>query len=158
MNYEDEREFEASIRKQIKNKITKPHPGIYALENKKAVDIILCKDTPKPSLYFLEVKFHKQNHGRLGFGHSKGGGFQPELLKLRPTFFERNLRWVLASEIHQPGRIWFVDSETIRAFVAGGEVGPKFNNIQTKLFKEHPSLSRDEFVQELLHWVGASST
>jgi len=151
--FESEADFEAYIRKRIQEQVTAYHPEIYAMENKKAVDILICKDGPSPSLFFLEIKFHRDKHGRLGFGSGKGLGFQPEILLRRPTFFERNLRWVVGSEAHEPGKILFLSNSQILEFVAGGGVGPKFNNIQKRIFREGPWLNEDEFVLTLQDWL-----
>ena len=74
-----ELEFESYIRDLIARHITASHPEIYALKNKKAVDILICRDGRVPALFFIEVKYHQSNHGRLGFGSKGGGGFQNEL-------------------------------------------------------------------------------
>lgn len=155
MAYESESKFEAYIRQLIQEHVTKLDPRIYALQNKKAVDILVCKDTPQPQLFFIEVKYHKSNHGRLGFGSSKGGGFQPEIVSQKPAYFESNLRWALASESHEPEKVLFLSSEVLRQYVSGGKVGEKFNNIQAKVFREQPWLSEQEFIRELQLWLGA---
>jgi len=88
----DEREFEAHIRALVTTHITSANPDIYPLKNKKAVDILICKDSPPPELFFIETKYHQVKHGRLGFGGRKGGGFQPEIVLRKPAYFESNLR------------------------------------------------------------------
>lgn len=154
MTFQTESQFEAYIRYLIHDHVTVQDKSVYALKNKKAVDIIICKDSPEPQLFFIEVKFYKPNHGRLGFGGSKGGGFQPEIMTRKPAFFEKNLRWVLASEAHQPGKILFLSSDTLRKYVAGGDVEEKFNNIQERLFREQQGLTQDKFVRDLRRWLG----
>jgi hypothetical protein len=154
VTYQTESEFEAHIRRLIKNRVTRLDPAVYALENKKAVDIVVCRDTPKPALFFIEVKFHKPNHGRLGFGHGKGGGFQPEIMNRQTAYFEKNLRWVLASESHQRGKVLFLSSRTLRKYISGGKVAQKFNNIQVRVFREEPGLMQDQFAHELRRWLG----
>ena len=157
MRYESESKFEAHIRTLIQRHITDLEPSIYALQNKKAVDIIICKDAPQPELFFIEVKYHKSKHGRLGFGGSKGGGFQPEIIGRKPAFFESNLRWALASEDHEAGKVLFLSSEVLRKYLSGGQLGEKFNNIQSKIFREQPWLTEEEFVQQLCTWFGVAS-
>lgn len=154
MSYESESKFETHIRSLIQQHITDLEPSVYALRNKKAVDIIICKDTPRPELFFIEVKYHKSKHGRLGFGGSKGGGFQPEIVGRKPVFFESNLRWVLASEVHEEEKVLFLSSEVLRKYLSGGKVGEKFNNIQAKVFREQIWLTEEQFVQELRTWLG----
>ena len=152
MVYLSEIGFEAYIRDVISEHITKFFPEIYALDNKKAVDILICKEAPNPELFFIEVKYHKIKHGRLGFGSSKGGGFQPEILTRKPVYFENNLRWVLASE-EEPKKILFLESSVIRNYLAGGKMAEKFNNIQKKIFKEQKWLDEQEFITELKEWL-----
>ena len=141
MVFSSEAQLEVYIRRLIAERITALNNGIYALDNKKAVDILICKDTPIPDIFFLEVKFHKGSHRRLGFGSSNGGGFQPEIVSKMPAYFESNLRWVIASEKHHGNGIIFVPSAIVRKYVAGGTVGNKFNNIQEKIFREVPGLN-----------------
>jgi len=157
MAYRNEKEFENYIRGLIDKHITTVDPAVYALKSKKAVDILICRELPKSQLSFIEVKFHQTHHGRLGFGGAAGEGFQPEIVLRKPKFFERRLRWVLASQIHKPGKILFVDSATIRAYLAGGVVSQKFNNIQTKIFAEGRWLTESQLVTELRSWLRVRS-
>jgi hypothetical protein len=157
LTYRNESEFEAYLRALIGDHITKAAPSIYALKNKKAVDILICKDAPRPELFFIEVKYHQTNHGRLGFGSGKGGGFQPEIVSTKPVYFESNLRWVLASEEHEPDKVLFLTSAVVRKYLAGGKVAEKFNNFQKKIFREEPWLNESEFVEQLCQWLGAKS-
>ena len=158
MIYHNESEFEGYLRALIKEHITKAAPSIYALKNKKAVDILICKDAPVPELFFLEVKYHQTKHGRLGFGSGKGGGFQPEIVSTKPAYFESNLRWVLASEEHNPGKVLFLTSAVVRKYLAGGQVAEKFNNFQKRIFREERWLDEREFVAQLDQWLGAKAT
>lgn len=154
MTYRNESEFEAHIRALINEHVTKAAPSIYALKNKKAVDILICKDSPPPELFFIEVKYHQASHGRLGFGSGNGGGFQPEIVSTKPAYFERNLRWVLASADHEPGKVLFLTSEIVRRYLAGGKVAEKFNNFQKRIFQAERWLSEGEFVEQLCCWLG----
>jgi len=154
VTYRNESDFEGYLRGLIAERVTKANPSIYALKNKKAVDILICKDRPQPALYFIEVKYHQAAHGRLGFGSGNGGGFQPEIVSAKPAYFESNLRWVLASEEHEPGKVLFLPSEVIRRYLAGGEVGEKFNNIQRRIFLAERWLTEREFVEQLRQWLG----
>ena len=104
-----------------------------------------------PSLYFIEVKFHVNKHGRLGFGRKGGDGFQPEILSRKPAYFENNLRWIIGSE--DSAEIHFLSNEQLRKYISGGSIGKKFNNIQKKLFTEEVGLSEDEFVTAIKKWL-----
>jgi hypothetical protein len=149
-----ETKFEAHIRSLIREHVTRLDERVYALRNKKAVDILICQDFSQPALFFIEVKFHKSKHGRLGFGGRNGGGFQPEIVAGELPYFETNLRWVLASEVHEPEKVLFLSSKVLRRYLSGGKVAEKFNNIQSKVFLEQPWLSEQQFVQELRNWLG----
>lgn len=153
MGYSNEQDLERHIREIIKVHITASYSNIYALENKKAVDIVICRDSPNPAAFFIEVKFHQTHHGRLGFGSGKGKGFQPELVNRQPAFFESNLRWVLASASHQPGRLLFLSSKKLAPYVSGGVVGDKYNNIQARVFRDEKGLDERMFIDELKKWV-----
>lgn len=157
MAYSNEREFENYIRSLILTHITAHDPTIYPLNNKKAVDILICKDGRTPELFFIEVKYHQTHHGRLGFGGGKGGGFQPEIVSRKPDYFEKNLRWVLACQGHEQGKVLFVTSSIIRDYLSGGVVAEKFNNFQKRIFREQPWLNEQDFVASLKAWLYGSA-
>src|SRR5688500_4245150 len=94
-----ERDLETKVREILRSKVLPSlNDQVHLLTSKKAVDIVLCRQGENPKLFLLEIKYHKIQHGRLGFGHKKGGGFQPEILKSSYHYFENNLRWILGSE------------------------------------------------------------
>lgn len=76
-----EQDFENHIRNEILIPILQNYPEFELFNFKKAVDILIAKNGEAPELFFIEIKYHKKNHGRLGFGQGKGGGFQPEVLR-----------------------------------------------------------------------------
>jgi hypothetical protein len=154
--FKNESALEAYVRSLIDKHITGANSAIYALKNKKAVDILICKDAPIPELFFIEVKYHQTKHGRLGFGGRSGGGFQPEIVGRKPAYFEKNLRWVLASEEHEPNKVLFLDSDTVRKYLAGGVVADKFNNFQKRIFREEAWLDEKQ-VEQLRYWLGVSA-
>lgn len=151
MSFTSEKEFEAYIRQLVNLHITAGNPDIFTLTNKKAVDIVICKNGKIPHIFFIEVKFHVDSHGRLGFGSSKGNGFQPEILLKRPHYFENNLRWVIGAEF--TNKIFFLNNETMLKYLSGGAIGEKFNNIQKRIFKTEQGLTESEFVDELKKWI-----
>ena len=102
MPFENEKVFEKHIRQLISKHILPKDKERIMFQNKKAVDVLLCRNGKKPALYFIEIKYHKRSHGRLSTGHSKGGGFQPEILSRLPIYFEKNMHWVLGVE-HMDG-------------------------------------------------------
>jgi len=107
------------------------------LRSKNVSDIILCHGNDYPVACFLEVKYHKSNHRRIGFGNGRGKGFQPEILIKRPIYFERNMRWIIANE---KGDCLFFDNNDVRNNSAGGSVShDKQNNFVSKLFEKNQS-------------------
>lgn len=151
MPFENEKLFEEHIRKLIMKYILPKDKELIMFDNKKAVDILLCRNGKKPALYFIEIKYHKRSHGRLSTGHSKGGGFQPEILSRLPVYFEKNMRWVLGVE-DMDGYFLLQNSQLVK-HIAGGVIGKKYNNIQMKLFKEGLSLSEKQFIAALKDWL-----
>lgn len=147
-----ELEFENHLRDDIIAPLLISHEDFELYDFKKAVDILIAKNGDNPSLYFLEVKYDKPNHGRLGFGQANGAGFQPEVLTKRSTFFEENLRWILGSE--ESEEYWFVDNETICQYLQGGEVGDKHNGIQKRFFHEVNSIHIDDLIILISNWLG----
>lgn len=87
-----EKEFETYIRSLIKKYILPKDKDLVLFQNKKTVDVLLCRNGRKPALYFLEIKYHKTNNDSLPTAHDKGGGFQPEMLSKLPDYFEINMR------------------------------------------------------------------
>jgi hypothetical protein len=156
MNFKNEGELEGWVRGLIDAQVTASDPTIYALKNKKAVDIVVCRDGLVPALFFIEVKYHQVAHGRLGFGTGKGAGFQPEIVSRKPKYFEEHMRWVIGTEHWHDNKVLFLPSSVVRKYVSGGSVRDVFNNIQAKIFKEIEPLSETAFVSELKRWLGAA--
>lgn len=149
----NEKAFEAQIRSLIIDNILTERSDLMIMDSKKAVDILICKNGAEPALFFLEVKFHKLSHGRLGFGSSGGIGFQPEILKKQPEYFARNMRWIIGHEKHGLGRFILLNNRDLANYVAGGVVGTKFNNIQARIFDQATWLSETELIRELQAWI-----
>ena len=129
MNFTSERDLECYVRTLIRDHVTSRRKNIYALESKKVVDIVICRDGKTPGLFFLEIKYYKKRYGRLALGGGVGKGFQPEIVRKKPRYFEKHLRWILATEEYPEAGILLVDSATIRQFAAGRELAKKHNNI-----------------------------
>ncbi|MCO6147382.1 hypothetical protein [Flavobacterium sp. NRK1] len=148
----NESDFEKHIRQDILNNLVSNNPNYKIFDFKKAVDILIARNNTNPALFFLEIKYHKINHGRLGFGHSKGGGFQPEVLKTNIDYFETNLRWILGHE--SSDKYWFVDNSILRQYLNGNAVEEKYNGIKLKFFTEVEGYSIDELTSILSEWLG----
>lgn len=147
----NETAFESHIRKHILLHILSENKNYKLFNFKKAVDVLIAKNGLNPELYFLEIKYHKKSHGRLGFGHGKGGGFQPEVLRENTIYFENNLRWILGNEDSED--YWFVDNSTLRKYLNGNAVGEKYNGIKLKFFKEVKSITKEELINEIKTWL-----
>lgn len=78
-------------------------------------------------------------------------------MKRAPAYFESNLRWVLASDRHSEHGVLFLPSTVIRRYLAGGGVGEKHNNVQTRIFEEIPFLKEGELIIQLRDWFGPTA-
>lgn len=151
-NISNEMDFENHIRILISETILKTNPNFQILKNKKAVDIIICKeDNDTPSLFFIEIKYHKNNHGRLGIGGGKGVGFQPEILSKRPVYFENNLRWIIGSENSE--NYFFLNNTELLTFIKDGIIEEKYNNIQKKIFNTAVAHTEEELIEKIKTWL-----
>tara|TARA_R110002167_G_scaffold334025_2_gene541141 strand:- start:941 stop:1405 length:465 start_codon:yes stop_codon:yes gene_type:complete len=146
-------QFESHIRQDILFEVLANKSTFKLFNFKKAVDVLIAKNGEKPKLYFIEIKYHKKNHGRLGFGQGKGAGFQPEVLKDKTTYFENNLRWILGHEDSE--QYWFADNNTIRQYLNGDKVGEKHNGIKLKFFNDIKPISKSELVKKLNIWLSS---
>lgn len=70
---ESEKDLEISIRNNLKDLFS--DTDFILLENKDVVDIVILSDKTQ-KLFFIEVKFFKKTHLRLGTGSENGNGFQ----------------------------------------------------------------------------------
>lgn len=150
-NIKLESDFEKHIREIISKDVVTQVKNLNLLQNKKAVDIIITRDDDKPTIFFIEIKYHVEKHGRLGIGHKKGGGFQPEILKLNSKFFNTNLKWIIGAENNEG--YYLLNNSDIKKHLSGGEVADKFNNIQKKIFNEIEPINKDRLVNELINWM-----
>ncbi|SFR83967.1 hypothetical protein [Maribacter stanieri] len=150
-NITGETEFENHIRQNILSEVLANKEEFKLFNFKKAVDVLIAKNGINPKLCFIEIKFHKKNHGRLGFGQGKGAGFQPEVLKDKTTYFEENMRWILGHEDSE--QYWFVDNNSIRQYLNGDKVDEKYNGIKIKFFREVQSISKVELITKLSVWL-----
>ena len=147
-----ESEFESHIRNLISEKIIKTNSDFHILKNKKAVDMIICSEhNYTHRIFFIKIKYHKNNHGRLGIGSGKGKGFQPEILSKRPLYFENNLRWVIGSENSE--NYFFLNNTELLTFIKDGIIEEKYNNIQKKIFKTSIAHTKEELIEKIKTWL-----
>ena len=150
-NIETELEFENRIKDILSNEVKSQLNNFILLDFKKATDIMLCRNGDNPQIYFIEIKYYNTGHGRLGFGHANGKGFQPEILRKNPSFFQKQMRWILGSI--EKESYYILDNATISQYISGGQIDFKQNNFQTRLFNEIPGLNKAELIDELLKWL-----
>ena len=155
MTFSSEANFESHLRGIIDANVISKIPDLVVLKYKTVADIIICRNGKSPGIFFLEVKYFQRQKGRLGFGTARGEGIQPEILVRMPDYLESNLRWVLATDSHGDG-YWFVTSEQLRQYLAGGAIGQKQNNIQEALFREIDSLNPRDLTNELVRWLSVA--
>ncbi|MGI1678081.1 MAG: hypothetical protein K6L75_05070 [Cellvibrionaceae bacterium] len=148
-----EDEFEAYLRDLIQSRICSTNPDLQLLDSKKSVDILICRNGANPKAFFIEVKFHKKSHGRLGFGSGGGKGIQPEVVSKQPDYFEAYLRWIIADETTNNSNMIFIPTSTLVNYLSGKTVGEKHNNIQKKIFKEVDGFDENGLVEQLTNWL-----
>ena len=148
-------EIELNIRNIISEKVIplcqKNNICIELLESKVVADIIICRNSETPKLFFLEVKHFNSINNRIGFGDRKGGGFQPEILFKRPKYFEENMRWVFCKE--NDNSYYIFSNEEICDYIMGNKIGTKQNNFKLKLFQSVNPFSEKEFIKYIFNWL-----
>jgi len=149
VKFSNEAEMEEHICSLIKNEILPSRKDLVMFENKKVADVIVCKNGKNPKIFFLELKNYKRTHGRLGFGSGIGKGFQPEIVKDNPDYFEKNLRWILSDSRNESPKYLITQTSTIKKYLAGKTIGPKFNNIRLEIFGKEPMIDEKELVKKL---------
>ena len=104
------------------------------LSSRNVSDIIFANtDATHPVALFLEVKYHKVNHARIGYGDADGNGFQPEILMKKPLYFEHHMRWIIGDE--QTGKCLFFTNKDVRDNAAAKSIhAGKQNNFRNDLF------------------------
>jgi len=151
-----EADFEHKIRNLITARVVPQVNGIIMLTNKSVSDIILCKETDITKLFFIELKFYTQKHGRIGFGEQDGTGIQPEILKKRPQYFEKHLRWVFGRENDDMYHI-LTNADCVLYFANGTLSRQKQNNFQLRLYDKTSPYNEDQLIEYLICWLSESN-
>ena len=157
MQFSSESELENHLRKLISEAICNIDQNILMLESKTLSDIIICRNGQDPCIKFIEIKHLKENMGRLGVGGKNGIGFQPEVLKRQPTYFETNLIWILFSEKHEFNSEYLIETtkDLNKMYAQGGRIGNKYNGIKQSIFGERKKYTETELVEYLKCWVNS---
>jgi hypothetical protein len=144
-------EFEKRLRAIISKDISGSGKDFVLLENKDVFDIIICRNSNVPKIFFIEVKHHTSSNNRIGFGNQDGSGFQPELLLKRPEYFEQNLRWIFGRD--NDNGYYVLETKDCLRYLAGDTMSRKQNNFQLKLFDEIVSFDKAALVKYLKEWI-----
>jgi hypothetical protein len=109
--------------------------GWHVMMGRNVADILVSRqDMDQPVLVFLEVKYHKKIHGRIGIGNQRAGGYQLEYLMTPIPYLEKHLRWVVADEARESAVL--LTNEEVRRYAANGIGQGKQNNFQNDLFRK----------------------
>ncbi len=138
MKFENEEDFRSWIHEELSKQLGEKWIVLHA---KNVSDIIVCRNaSEKPFAAFIEVKYHKSMHGRIGFGSGKGKGFQPEILERGPLYFEKYMRWVIADNDSE--KYLFFSNAEVRKNSAGGKIEKgKQNNFVYGLFEKNANIT-----------------
>jgi len=127
MAFINEKDLENFIRQLLKTAF-KDNSEVNILNHQAIGDIVIVRNGSKPAIFFLELKYYTSQKGRLGIGTGKGTGIQPEILKLKPTYLETNMMWLLCADSHSQDSFWLLSNKQIRNYLAGGSIGKKQNS------------------------------
>ena len=61
------------------------------------------------------------------------------------------MRWVFGKD--EKEGYWFLTNQQIAGNLSGKTIGPKFNNIQTKIFNDLQPLTEQQFIKALKEWL-----
>lgn len=151
MKFNNEEEFRRWIVKKLPQHLEQDWK---VLHGKNVSDIVLCWDREsQPLIMFVEVKYHKTKHGRIGFGDGKGRGYQTELLIKKPMYTEKYLRWIVADQDSE--QCLFFTNDDVRKNCAGEIKQGKHNNFTSKLFEKNKNIcfNFNEAPQHIAEWA-----
>jgi hypothetical protein len=148
--YKNEAELEIHIRNIIENQICTIENTIKVLSNKRISDIVICKEKPSPSIFFIEVKLNKTQNGRIGIGHSGGKGFQTEIISSNYGYLKTHLLWIIVDK-DRPDIFHCFSNDEIKKYVMGNEIGEKQNNLRKSILNEK-GINEKELLVKLQKW------
>lgn len=148
---DNEAHFEAHLRELIRSRIIDKHADLVLFEHKDVVDMLICRNGPDPAMFYIEIKYQKESSGRWSLGGQNGSGYQPEILRLRPEYLERNLRWILGSELYED--YYLVDNNTLMDYLQGDEIADKYNGIKKEILRSVNGISFDTLISQLEGWL-----
>jgi hypothetical protein len=151
MTFNNEEEYRQWIATELPNHLGQEWTILYG---KNVSDIVLCLDSDtQPLILFVEVKYHKTSHGRIGFGNAAGKGYQTEILLKRPIYLERYLRWLITDQDSEQSLLF--TNEDVRNNCAGEIKEGKQNNFTNQLFKKNKTrcFKLEDAPQQIAKWV-----
>lgn len=133
MKFNNEEEFRRWIVGELPTHLGQEWTVIHG---KNVSDVVLCRnDENRPLILFVEVKYHKVAHGRIGFGNATGKGYQTEILLRQPIYLEKYLRWIIADQDSE--QCLFFTNDDVRSNCAGRIEEGKQNNFRNRLFDKN---------------------
>lgn len=145
-----EKDLEIKIREMIQSKIIINYNNIQMLKSKDVTDIICCRNGEDPCLFFIELKHYASSNNRIGFGAKGKCSFQPEILKTKPSYFEKNTRWIFCDE---NSNYYILSNEDCRKYIMGNEISyEKQNNFKLTIFSKEKKYNEDEVCNYLKKW------
>lgn len=133
MKFKNEEEFRLWILRELPSHLS---DRWLVLHGKNVSDIVLYRnDDQAPLILFVEAKYHKASHRRIGFGNQSGKGYQPEILLKKPAYLEKYLRWIIADE--ESGMCLFFSNDDVRKNCVGEIKEGKQNNFTSGLFEKN---------------------
>ena len=146
-----EKQIETHIRKIIADNILKKNRRFVMLDSKDVVDILICDNGKSPKLFFIEIKYYTKRKDRINIGDENGDGYQPEILKNPPKYFENNLIWVFQRE--NDNNYYVLKTKDSSKYISGGSIGIKQNNFKISVFDDIKPLSEKDFLRFIKKWI-----
>lgn len=152
MVFKSETEFEVFVRNSIRKRILSENiEDLICLESKSITDITILREGPNPGIFFIEAKLFNPSNGRIGLGNGNGSGIQSELLQKRPSYIEKNMRWIIA-RTDQKGCLFLNNNDIVLNVPNGVKLG-KQNNIRPRVFETFEIFDEYQLIDEIFYWL-----
>lgn len=155
MLFGNELSLEQHWRRLIEERISS-NTKFTILAGKKVADIVICREDNPPIAFFLEFKINLPY--KPGKRMAIPEGFQQEILRGKPSYFGRYLRWIICNDTDSEKRYIFATNDVIREGdnLRGGsmgDVGEKTVNISPKIFDHEEQLTEDELLDAIAEFL-----
>jgi hypothetical protein len=113
----------------------------------------ICRNDNPPICLFLEFKTNIPSNPGKRMGITKG--WQEEILRRKPAYFERYLRWIICNNENNDNMYVFATSDIIRKNIRRGlgDIGGKQNNINPNIFKQERLLTQVELLNAIADFL-----